>query len=250
MTTKRLSLAVSAILMAILACNAPTATGSNVQDLAATITSQALTLSAPTSTPAATATITPTFTPSVPEVGVTSATNCRTGPGTVYDLVFTMNPGQTAEIVGKDTAANYWVIKNPAGGTCWLWGQYAVLSGNYGAVGEVVPPPTPTPSAPAAAKNFKGSASCTAGKTLLTVNVHVSLTWTDVASNEDGYRIFRDGSLIVTLAPNSTSFEEDTSHLLLLLIGTPSAPWSVTYGIEAFNSAGTSNRKEVTLGCS
>lgn len=253
MKFKRSLAAVATLAAGILSCTIGQ-TG-NQPDLAATITAQAATLQAPSSTgaaPADTATITPTFTPSVPQVSVSSSTNCRTGPSTEYDLLFTMNPGQTAEVVGKNSATNYWIINKPGGGTCWLWGQYATVTGNISGLTEYPAPPTPTPAEPATPKNFKGTASCSAGGGLLTVNVHINLTWTDVATNEEGYRIFRDGTLLVTLAANSTSYSEDTSHFLLLMLpgGTPAPPWTVKYGIEAFNGAGKSNRKEVTLGCS
>jgi hypothetical protein len=253
MKSARSLIAINALLAAVLACSVGQAAPS---DLAATITSQAQTLQAPTSTPppadtpADTPTITPTGTPTTPQVTVSSSTNCRTGPSTEYDLLYTMNPGQAADVIGKNTSTNYWIINFP-GGTCWLWGQYATVSGNIAVLPEYPIPPLPTPAEPAAPKNFKGTASCSPGGGLLQVNVHISLTWTDVASNEEGYRVFRDDKLIVTLAPNSTGYQEDTSHLLLVIIGsTPPPPWSVTYGVEAFNNAGKSDRKEVTLNCS
>ncbi len=253
MKAKRIYVAFSVLFIAALACNAPGGQASP-SDLAATITAQAMTLSAPTATPPfPTDTPTPAFTatPSVPEVSVTSPTNCRTGPSTAYDLIFTMSPGQSAQIVGKYSAANYWIINNPSGGTCWLWGQYAVLSGNTAGLPEYTPPPVPTPAEPAAPKNFHGSASCTASGQLFIKNIHVSLTWTDVAANEDGYRIYRDDDLLATLSANSTSYADDTtiSTLLFIIGSTPPPPPTIKYGIEAFNSAGHSSRKEVKVGC-
>src|ERR1700690_4419073 len=106
MRAKSLYVAFSVLLMAILACNA--SRGQATPDLAGTITAQALLLNAPTGTPAGTPTTSLSATPSVPDVSVTSNTNCRTGPSTFFDLVFTLNPGQTETLVGKDTADNYW----------------------------------------------------------------------------------------------------------------------------------------------
>lgn len=253
MKSNRAVFALNVLLIAALSC---TLSSSQSPDLAATITAQALTLQAPSGTPEASATptdtptITPTSTPSVPQVSVSSATNCRTGPSTAYDLIFTMNPGQTAEVVGKHTPSGYWIIKNPAGGTCWLWGQYATVTGNVAGLSEVPQPPTPTPSEPAAPKNFHATSSCTASGVLFTSNIHVSLTWTDEATNEDGYHIFRRDALLATLGANSTSFENDTTiRSLILLIGTPHAPPTITYGVEAFNGAGHSATKEVSIGC-
>ncbi len=105
MRAKSLYLAFSVLLMAILACNAPS--GQATPDLAGTITSQALLLNASTGTPVDTPAASLSATPSVPEVSVTSNTNCRTGPSTMFDLVFSLNPGQTETLVGKDTADNY-----------------------------------------------------------------------------------------------------------------------------------------------
>jgi hypothetical protein len=91
---------------------------------------QALTDTPPPSlTPSETA----TFTPSVVTLGVSGNTNCRTGPGMVYDLLDALLVGQTAEVVGRDAAGENWVIKPPSNParTCWLWGRYATVSGSW-----------------------------------------------------------------------------------------------------------------------
>ena len=86
----------------------------------------------------------PTDTPSTPSVTVSSTTNCRTGPSTDYDLLYTLNVGETAEVVGKYSSGNYWVINNPdGGGNCWLWGEYATISGDTDNLPEMIPPPAP-----------------------------------------------------------------------------------------------------------
>jgi len=96
-------------------------------------------------------TVTPTDTPSVPILTVTQNTNCRSGPGTVYDLVYIFMIGDEAEIIGRSSVVNYVIIKVPdsSGRTCWLWTQYAVITGNINALPESTPPPTPTPAATA-----------------------------------------------------------------------------------------------------
>ena len=75
-------------------------------------------------------------------VTVTTATNCRMGPGTEYEIVLTVNPGMSFEVVGANRSLNYWIIRNPAGGTCWLWGQYAIVTGDTSTLPEYPPPPT------------------------------------------------------------------------------------------------------------
>src|SRR5512143_1706618 len=222
MQSNRLIAAFSVILIATLACNMPGTQVTGGPDLPGTITAQALTLQAPSSTPGVptdTPTVTPTTTPSVPQVTVSSATNCRTGPSTAYDLLYTMNPGQVAEVVGKNTPTNYWIIKYP-NGTCWLWGQYATVSGNISGLPEYPPPPTPTPSEPAAPKNFKATSSCSPSGQLFTSNIHVNLTWTDLATNEEGYHIYRGNTMLATLGANATSYRDDTTITFLLILGT------------------------------
>jgi hypothetical protein len=67
----------------------------------------------------------------------------------------------------------------------------------------------------------------------------VTLGWIDAAHNEDGYRVYRDGALITTIGPNSTSHTDNPPY------GGP-----YTYGVEAFNSAGSSSRLTVQeAGC-
>ena len=114
-----------------------------------------------TPTPTNTPTVTPTDTPSVPILTVTQNTNCRSGPGTVYDLVYIFMIGDEAEIIGRSSVVNYVIIKVPdsSGRTCWLWTQYAVITGNINALPESTPPPTPTPAATATGSSSAGSAS-------------------------------------------------------------------------------------------
>jgi len=254
MHSRRVFIAVSTLLIAVLACTVGQA-GPNQDDLPATITAQALTLQAPSATPAPpTETGTPpaTTTPTVPQVSVSSATNCRTGPSIAYTLLFTMQPGLVAEVVGKHTPSGYWIIKYP-NGQCWLWGQYASVSGNLSALPEYPQPPTPTPSKPAAPENFKASTSCTPGE-LFFQNLHVELTWADVATNEEGYRIFRNDQLLYTLSANSTGAEDDTTIGGLLIILTPGGPTATPYpghkySIRAFNGDGNSPARELYAKC-
>ncbi|MFH1185554.1 MAG: hypothetical protein V1755_11025 [Chloroflexota bacterium] len=97
MKSRRIIVALNALLIAALACTIGQAPAADGPDLPATITAQALTLQAPTQTPGPpTDTPTPaaTNTPTVPQVSVSSATNCRTGPSVEYDLLWTMQPGR------------------------------------------------------------------------------------------------------------------------------------------------------------
>ena len=248
------------LILALPACNLPTGLSPEAPDLALTITAQARLLEpgappavqdtplpASTSTPEFTPTITLTPTPSVPTVTVSLNTNCRTGPGTQYDQIGALLIGQNAEVVGKYSASNYWIIKTPGGiGNCWLWGQYATVSGNTANLPEYPVPATPTPALPAAVKNLNATISCVPGAPF-TNNVTVNLTWSDAANNEDGYRIYREGSLLVALAANSTSHTDNTTLPSIWPIADPQP--NLTYEVEAYNAAGASNRKNVNVKC-
>jgi len=88
-----------------------------------------------------------TSTPAVPQVSVSVDTNCRVGPGKVYDRVGYLLIGQISEIYGRNPNGDYWYIRNLNQNTayCWLWGEYATVSGNIAALPVFTPPPTPTP---------------------------------------------------------------------------------------------------------
>lgn len=90
-------------------------------------------------------TVTVTASPGVPMVSVTVGTNCRTGPGRVYDRIGGAPVGVKFVIVGKHTPSNYWIIRLQDGRECWLWGQHAVVEGNVNSLPELNAPPRPTP---------------------------------------------------------------------------------------------------------
>jgi len=62
----------------------------------------------------------------------------------------------------------------------------------------------------------------------------VTLDWVDAASNEDGYRLYRNGQLIATLGANSTSYVDQPP------LGGP-----YTYTLEAYNVGGSSAQTSV-----
>lgn len=97
-----------------------------------------------------TLTATPVFTqtPLIPRITVSVDTNCRVGPGRVYPRVGALLVGEVAEVYGRDPTGEYWYIRNPddANGYCWVWGEYAVLTGPYLYLPILTPPPTPTPT--------------------------------------------------------------------------------------------------------
>ena len=188
-TIVRRFLFVGVLVSAILACNLPVAAPTAPADPGAAQTAAAQTVAAsvnqtlialpsqqqppPINPPAETATpsltpsptlsptITFTNTNSVVTVSVSVDTNCRSGPGQVYDYLGGLYVGQTAEVYGKDPSGNYWYIRNSAapGGFCWLWGEYATIVGSAALLPIYTPPPTPTPM-PSFELSYAGMDSC------------------------------------------------------------------------------------------
>jgi hypothetical protein len=117
----------------------------------------------PTLTP--TQTLIPTLpyttTPLTVQVTVTVPTNCRTGPGILYTRVGALLVGEVAQVIARNAAGTYWYIRNPDRPPeyCWLWGQYAIVTGNIGTLPIYTPLPSPTP-APGFDAAYAGLDSC------------------------------------------------------------------------------------------
>jgi hypothetical protein len=208
-------LSVTVLLIVSLACGLPSAPTQDVNSILGTAIMQtmvsALTQTAqaivpvdiidtqtatftPIHTPTETLTPSPVFTATaiVPQVSVSVATNCRVGPGKVYDRVGALLIGQVAEVFGRDATGTYWYIRNPSqsNGFCWLWGEYATVTGNFAALPMFTPPPTPTPMA-AFEADFDGLETCagwwvdlkltnTGGISFASVSLTVRDTVTDI----------------------------------------------------------------------
>ncbi|MEW6284960.1 MAG: SH3 domain-containing protein [Chloroflexota bacterium] len=106
----------------------------------------------PSLTPLPSLTPTPDFTatPEIPLISVSVDTNCRTGPGELYERVGILLVGETAEVVGREPKGEFWYIRNPDQGQgpefCWLWGKYATVSGNTLHIAYLSPEPPPASS--------------------------------------------------------------------------------------------------------
>jgi hypothetical protein len=101
--------------------------------------------------PTATATLFSLFSPTsanVPRITVSVDTNCRSGPGKFYEIVGALLAGQTVELFGLDPTGWYWYIRNPGSPLtfCWVWGEYAVITGDTSVLPVYTPQPTPTPA--------------------------------------------------------------------------------------------------------
>ena len=262
----RLFSAISILALGMLACNlpsnAPTQSPAGTQnptsqpgDINAALTLAVQTIQSATQQAQSgipTNTVPPPATP--PTVIVSSDTNCRTGPNVNYDFVMLFKAGMSAEIIGKYSPANYWVIKYPGGGgnSCWLWGQYATITGDASGLPEMVPPPlpptpTPAPTAPNPPKGVKYSCSSANNSLkvgnfwIISYHWTVNITWKDNSDNEDGFSVYKNGSLLANVGPNATSYT-DEFNVGLILNGT-----SWTYGVASYNSYGSSVIKNVSF---
>lgn len=80
--------------------------------------------------------------------------------------------------------------------------------------------------------NLTYTYDCTSG------TVNVSLSWSDTANNEDGYRILRDGSQVADLASGSTTYSQNAP-----------GPGTYVYTVTAYNAGGEAST-QVTVNTS
>ena len=200
----------------------------------------------PSNTPTSQPTIaaSPTLTYSVPMLTLRDATNCRTGPGVSYEIVVTYPIGQSLEILGRYEPGNFWLVKSSESpnGSCWLWGEYADVSGSTWATAAVTPPSTPIasvtprPSAPQAPSMQDYDYYCDDVDHTFSFQV----LWEDRSGNEFGYRILREGSVVAELPAGSTYYFET--------IPMPESR-GAQYSIQAYNEYGSATDLVETVVC-
>ncbi len=257
MKNHKLKLTGAILILAILACNGPFTnpqpppSDSEIQTAAAQTLQVIFTpasagtverTSSPTSanTPAATTTqsraVTQTPTDSVAMLTVREQTNCRTGPGQDYEVLFTYLPGKELEIIGRYEQDNYWLVKSVESptGSCWLWGEYVEVAGSFLAVSSVLPPPTSTKAPPQAPSIVEWEFSCSGGILTFTVS------WTDRGIDETGYRVFRNNEAVAELPANSSSYV-DTFEF--------TAGENVDYYLQVYSPYGSANSSVMRMMC-
>lgn len=224
------------LLAALLACNLPGATQpvtSEMQTRAAQTVQAVLT---PLGSPTAISTDAPTVTQSsAPILSVADNTNCRTGPGTGFAKVTTLPAGTSVQIVGRNAGGTHWMVDPPdVAENCWVASELGTVSGDVSALPEVTPA-AESAGAPAKPSIQKWDFFCNG-----TGQTDVSLVWSDKATNEAGYRVYRNGTAVAELAANTTQYFET----ITLLSGQ-----SAGYNVEAFNSSGTASTAVITMTC-
>lgn len=286
--SRRITTSVFSVLLIVTlsACNLQLVESPQNADLALTITAQALLLQQGSQTATSTVTVENQTQPSAeitatqeavipatvgpPATGavtvtVSLATNCRIGPGQNFASVYGMPVGQVAEVVAKNTYSGYWIIKIPNGnGTCWLWGQYATVTGDTASLTNVVTPTSmatkrpstatvtstvppsvtssPAVAKPAAPSNVFATKQCIDlgnGTFKYDVDVH----WTDNSNNE--------ASFFIRVSDPSQFYDHSTSpnvEFINLVYEFP-AGTPMTIGVTAHNQAGFADMTAVEVSC-
>src|SRR5947209_1326935 len=72
--------------------------------------------------------------------------NVRAGPGTDYDQVGVLIPGQTSPIIGRNPDGTWFEIEYVGGpdGTGWVFKDLVRVLGDLNTMPTIEPPPTPT----------------------------------------------------------------------------------------------------------
>jgi uncharacterized protein YraI len=98
--------------------------------------------------PAAAAPMSQAATPTLPaeRVEIFQDVNVRSGPGTEYDQVGVLVPGQTSAILGQSPDST-WIKIEYIGGpdnTGWVFGSFVRIIGDNANIPTLIPPATPT----------------------------------------------------------------------------------------------------------
>lgn len=179
--------------------------------------------------------------PGTPTFTFTTNANCREGPGTVYEVDDSFLQGQSVQIDGRnqDQPRWWWVLKS-SGSHCWVSDSTGTASGPTENAKVVTappppivititdtsapPPPPPQETAPVAPGNLQSVTVCNSHDPFT-----VTLSWQDNATNESGYRVYRNGTVIANLGANAASYTEN-----------PPGSGPYNYKVEAYNNVGAS----------
>lgn len=255
-----------AIAIALASCNFPSAQeiSLTVEQQAATIVAQTLTavaaenlvplasptagateqpLASPTAsggTPTLQLSVTPTATTGTPGatiLTVDSNTNCREGPGLDFAIVIVLVPGTNYQMIARAADNKYWVVTEIGKpNACWVPAEMSNAFGNVNLL-SVTTPAAPTSSVGPiqAPTGLWWSHDCTSPP-----NIKVNLGWTDRSNNETGFRVYRDGALVVDLPANSTTYTD-------LFAGSATVLYS--YRVSAYNAAGEAMGGTISFSC-
>jgi uncharacterized protein YgiM (DUF1202 family) len=145
-----------------------------------------------TNTPIPTETPTPepTVTPTLSGVWLTFSTNtnCRSGAGTYYPIIMTVNAGSQVQAIANSSDGQFYYVRVIDTSThyCWVWSQTASYVGNPNVLPQYTSAPTNTPTlTPTVAAGFtvtyNSLTSCSPNYALvLTIKNNGYMTWQSI----------------------------------------------------------------------
>jgi hypothetical protein len=185
----------------------------------------------PTLTPPATATA------ASPRLFVSADTKCRSGLTSNSKVLAVLTAGTTADMVGRNSAYGAWLVSLPNSAvTCWV----AALASSPGGDFQHLPEATSeavTLQLPAAPVELSWPFFCSYKAGVL-YEITIDLSWMDTANDANGFRVYRQGTMIAELPAGVMSYTDKAD----VVIGT-----ELTYSVEAFNEAGASPRLSHTF---
>jgi uncharacterized protein YraI len=137
----------------------PTATTTPTSTSASTPTPTPKAASMNTSTPTSTLTVTPTPTPK-PDAVVVAHVNLRSGPGTEYDIMSTLSPGQVLTVTGRIADASWLQVNTDQMQEGWVVNRANLVTLNLpteqiSVVSSPPPPTEPLTLTPMSFQNFE-----------------------------------------------------------------------------------------------
>lgn len=171
-----------------------------------------------------TATLPPTDTPTKEVVSITLSgnTNCRRGASTYFPVITVIPAGSVVEVIARNPESDYFFVRAAESDTggCWIWKEFASVTGNLESLAVYTPVPTPLPTAtntPPPGANFTaqfaGLTACGTGyaanfnisntgtSTLQSIRIKITSTsWNFTFIDNTGFSQWSHGSKYATLA--------------------------------------------------
>ena len=164
----------------------------------------------------------------------TNGARCRSGPGPNFEEIASYNTGTTVDLIAKDSAGGYWLVKDPtSGSSCWVMVQDASPGGSFELLPEITSQPVSqdTPGRPS-----RGNWNYSCDNTTLTM----LLGWNAPTGTVNGYRVYRFGTLLADLPASTTSYQET----IPFTYGS-----DMNYAVEAYNDAGAGQQVVWDFSC-
>jgi hypothetical protein len=185
----------------------------------------------PTLTPPSTATAAPA------RLFINTEVQCRSGIGPNFKVLATLAAGTMADMIGKSSAQGAWLVIAPGSSEpCWVSAQDSSPGGSFEMLPEVTPRPgSGQPPAPPTSLNWPFYCTYVDG---VLYEITTDLSWTNAAGDANGFRVYRQDSLVADLPATVTTFTDKGR----VELGT-----ELTYSVEAYNDAGPSARLSHTI---